>query len=58
MLNIYKDVTYFVDGNSSVGEEDAWTIWATILNDWEGSLKRKNPCVRDLVRRGVPHHFR
>ncbi|XP_030380700.1 ecotropic viral integration site 5 ortholog isoform X2 [Scaptodrosophila lebanonensis] len=43
---------------NSVAEEDIWTIWATILNDWEGALKRKNPCVRELVRRGIPHHFR
>ncbi|XP_075158921.1 ecotropic viral integration site 5 isoform X3 [Haematobia irritans] len=45
------------DGNS-VAEEDIWTTWATILNDWDGALKRKNPCVRELVRRGIPHHFR
>ncbi|KPU75410.1 uncharacterized protein Dana_GF22394, isoform B [Drosophila ananassae] len=43
---------------NSVAEEDVWTTWATILNDWEGALKRKNPCVRELVRRGIPHHFR
>ncbi|SPP89913.1 ecotropic viral integration site 5 ortholog isoform X2 [Drosophila guanche] len=43
---------------NSVAEEDIWTTWATILNDWEGALKRKNPCVRELVRRGIPHHFR
>ncbi|XP_017121863.1 ecotropic viral integration site 5 ortholog isoform X2 [Drosophila elegans] len=43
---------------NSVAEEDTWTTWATILNDWEGALKRKNPCVGELVRRGIPHHFR
>lgn len=43
---------------NSVAEEDVWTTWATILNDWEGSLKKKTPCVRELVRRGIPHHFR
>ncbi|KRK06485.1 ecotropic viral integration site 5 ortholog isoform X2 [Drosophila teissieri] len=43
---------------NSVAEEDIWTTWATILNDWEGALKRKNPCVSELVRRGIPHHFR
>lgn len=45
-------------GSSSVGEEDIWSIWATIVTDWEGSLKRKNPSVKDLVRKGIPHHFR
>ncbi|KAL5274820.1 EVI5L family protein [Megaselia abdita] len=40
------------------GEEDNWTVWATIVNDWDGSLKRKNPSVRDLVRQGIPQYFR
>jgi ecotropic viral integration site 5 protein len=45
-------------GSSSVGEEDIWSIWATIVTDWETSQKRKNPSVKELVRRGIPHHFR
>uniref|UniRef100_T1GFK8 Rab-GAP TBC domain-containing protein n=1 Tax=Megaselia scalaris TaxID=36166 RepID=T1GFK8_MEGSC len=36
-------------GGNSSGEEDNWTLWATIVNDWEGSLRRKNPCVRELA---------
>ena len=46
-----------LDGNS-VAEEDVWNTWANICSDWEGALKRKNPCVREFVRRGVPRHFR
>ncbi|XP_016948487.1 ecotropic viral integration site 5 ortholog isoform X1 [Drosophila biarmipes] len=42
----------------SVAEEDIWTTWGTIVNDWEGALKRKNPCVGELVRRGIPQYFR
>lgn len=45
-------------GGSSVGEEDIWSKWGTIVTDWEGSLKRKNPSVQELVRKGIPHHFR
>ena len=45
-------------GSSSVGEEDIWSIWGTIVTDWEGALKRKNPSVKELVRKGIPHHFR
>lgn len=45
-------------GSSSVGEEDIWSIWATIVTDWEGAQKRKNPSVKELVRKGIPHHFR
>lgn len=47
-----------VNSGTSVGEEDIWSTWASIVTDWEGSLKRKAPCVRELVRRGIPHHFR
>ncbi|XP_055681498.1 ecotropic viral integration site 5 ortholog isoform X1 [Lutzomyia longipalpis] len=46
------------NSGTSVVEEDIWQTWASIVTDWEGSLKRKNPCVRDLVRKGIPHHFR
>jgi ecotropic viral integration site 5 protein len=46
-------------GSSSVGEEDIWSIWATIVTDWETAQKtRKSPSVKDLVRKGIPHHFR
>ncbi|KAG5678854.1 hypothetical protein PVAND_008487 [Polypedilum vanderplanki] len=44
--------------SSSVGEEDIWSIWATIVTDWDNALKRKNPSVKELVRKGIPHHFR
>lgn len=44
--------------NGSGGEEDVWSTWAGIVNDWDASIKRKNPLVRDLVRKGIPHHFR
>ncbi|XP_058061453.1 ecotropic viral integration site 5 ortholog isoform X4 [Anopheles bellator] len=45
-------------GASSVGEEDVWSTWASIVTDWEASQKRKGPTVRELVRKGIPHHFR
>ncbi len=45
-------------GSSSVGEEDIWSIWAVIVTDWEAAQKRKNPSVKELVRKGIPHHFR
>ncbi|XP_058812810.1 ecotropic viral integration site 5 ortholog isoform X2 [Topomyia yanbarensis] len=45
-------------GASSVGEEDIWSTWASIVADWEAGQKRKTPTVRDLVRKGIPHHFR
>lgn len=47
-----------INSGNSVPEEDIWSTWASILTDWEGSLKKKNPCVRELVRKSIPHHFR
>ncbi|XP_063546445.1 ecotropic viral integration site 5 ortholog [Cydia strobilella] len=44
-----------VGGN---GEEDLWSTWGRIVNNWETEWKRKNQFIRDLVRQGVPHHFR
>ncbi|XP_026760918.1 ecotropic viral integration site 5 ortholog isoform X1 [Galleria mellonella] len=43
---------------SSNGEEDLWTLWGRIVSNWETEWKRRNQFVRDLVRQGVPHHFR
>lgn len=39
-------------------EEDLWTIWGRIVNDWDNFWKKRNAWVRELVRKGVPHHFR
>ncbi|XP_026730164.1 ecotropic viral integration site 5 ortholog isoform X3 [Trichoplusia ni] len=43
---------------SSNGEEDLWSLWGRIVSHWETEWKRRNQFVRDLVRQGVPHHFR
>lgn len=43
--------------SSSVGE-DIWSTWATIVNDWDVAESSKSPSVRELVREGIPHHFR
>lgn len=40
------------------GEEDLWTIWGRIVNDWETHWRKHNQLIRDLVRRGIPLHFR
>lgn len=42
----------------SNGEEDLWSLWGRIVSNWETEWKRRNQFVRDLVRQGVPHHFR
>lgn len=40
------------------GEEDQWSLWGRLVNDWESHWKKRNQFVRELVRKGVPHHFR
>ncbi|XP_059470176.1 ecotropic viral integration site 5 ortholog isoform X2 [Neocloeon triangulifer] len=44
--------------NGEEGEEDSWTVWGQVANDWDNCWKKKNQFVRDLVRKGVQHHFR
>ncbi|XP_043195541.1 ecotropic viral integration site 5 ortholog-like isoform X1 [Amphibalanus amphitrite] len=39
-------------------EEDAWVVWGRIVNEWDLHWKKKQQQVKDLVRKGIPHHFR
>merc|ERR1711953_764263 len=39
-------------------EEDLWVLWGKIINEWETWYKKKQPQLKELVRRGIPHHFR
>jgi len=40
------------------GEEDLWTTWGKILSEWDSNMKKNNNTVKELVRKGIPHHFR
>ncbi|XP_071443828.1 ecotropic viral integration site 5 ortholog isoform X2 [Hetaerina americana] len=40
------------------GEEDLWTLWGRVANDWDNFWKKRNQFVKDLVRNGIPKHFR
>uniref|UniRef100_A0A3B3CY80 Ecotropic viral integration site 5b n=1 Tax=Oryzias melastigma TaxID=30732 RepID=A0A3B3CY80_ORYME len=44
--------------NLSHLEEDSWIMWGRIVNEWEEVRKKKEKQLKDLVRRGIPHHFR
>ncbi|XP_077963786.1 ecotropic viral integration site 5 protein homolog isoform X12 [Gasterosteus aculeatus] len=44
--------------NLSHLEEDSWILWGRIVNEWEEVRKKKEKQLKDLVRRGIPHHFR
>ncbi|XP_019864834.1 ecotropic viral integration site 5 ortholog isoform X2 [Aethina tumida] len=39
-------------------EEERWTKWGHIVNDWENNWRKQNAQIKDLVRMGVPQHFR
>ncbi|XP_068095899.1 ecotropic viral integration site 5 protein homolog isoform X4 [Hyperolius riggenbachi] len=39
-------------------EEDTWLLWGRIVNEWEENYKKKEKQIKDLVRKGIPHHFR
>ncbi|XP_034738435.1 EVI5-like protein isoform X6 [Etheostoma cragini] len=44
--------------NLSHLEEDTWILWGRIVNEWEEVRKKKEKQLKDLVRKGIPHHFR
>uniref|UniRef100_H3D8C4 Ecotropic viral integration site 5 n=1 Tax=Tetraodon nigroviridis TaxID=99883 RepID=H3D8C4_TETNG len=44
--------------NLSHLEEDSWILWGRIVNEWEEVRKKKEKQLKELVRKGVPHHFR
>lgn len=42
------------DGNIS----DLWTRWGNIVADWDNQWRKRKDYVKELVRQGIPHHFR
>nr|XP_008999954.2 ecotropic viral integration site 5 protein homolog isoform X13 [Callithrix jacchus] len=44
--------------NLSHLEEDSWILWGRIVNEWEDVRKKKEKQVKELVHKGIPHHFR
>ncbi|XP_040215959.1 ecotropic viral integration site 5 protein homolog isoform X3 [Rana temporaria] len=39
-------------------EEDSWLLWGRIVNEWEEVYRKKEKPIKELVRKGIPHHFR
>lgn len=44
--------------NPADGEENTWTLWGHIVADWDYHWKKRKEFVKELVRQGIPHHFR
>uniref|UniRef100_A0A0N4ZT62 Rab-GAP TBC domain-containing protein n=1 Tax=Parastrongyloides trichosuri TaxID=131310 RepID=A0A0N4ZT62_PARTI len=37
---------------------DLWTVWGNLVKNWDHEMKKRPNDVKDLVRRGIPQHFR
>uniref|UniRef100_A0AC35TJM7 Rab-GAP TBC domain-containing protein n=1 Tax=Rhabditophanes sp. KR3021 TaxID=114890 RepID=A0AC35TJM7_9BILA len=37
---------------------DLWTVWSNLIKSWDYEMKKRPNDVKDLVRRGIPNHFR
>ncbi|XP_063974848.1 ecotropic viral integration site 5 ortholog isoform X3 [Diachasmimorpha longicaudata] len=40
------------------GEVDVWKRWGHIVADWDNYCKKHKDFIRELVKQGIPHHFR
>ncbi|XP_067129865.1 ecotropic viral integration site 5 ortholog-like isoform X2 [Centruroides vittatus] len=38
--------------------EDVWIMWGRIANEWDTYIKKKSSYVKEMVRKGIPQHFR
>ncbi|KAK2149211.1 hypothetical protein LSH36_462g01015 [Paralvinella palmiformis] len=47
-----------LDDISAAKPEDLWEIWGKLVSDWDNVARRKASYIRELVRKGIPHHFR
>ncbi|XP_021332683.2 EVI5-like protein isoform X3 [Danio rerio] len=44
--------------NLSQLEEDTWILWGRIVNEWDEWRRKKDKLLKELIRKGIPHHFR
>ena len=54
LSNIQQDINI----NPDNVPEDSWQVWGDIVNDWEMYQRKKPGLIKDLVKRGIPDHFR
>uniref|UniRef100_A0A3P8RBN9 Rab-GAP TBC domain-containing protein n=1 Tax=Astatotilapia calliptera TaxID=8154 RepID=A0A3P8RBN9_ASTCA len=57
-MHLYSLHCSSASSNLSHLEEDSWILWGRIVNEWEDVRKKKEKQLKDLVRKGIPHHFR
>ncbi|XP_043286416.1 ecotropic viral integration site 5 ortholog isoform X2 [Venturia canescens] len=56
--NSYGDVAGPRRQVSTDDEEVRWKLWGEVVVDWENYWKKRKDFVKELVRQGIPHHFR
>ncbi|KAJ8254445.1 hypothetical protein COCON_G00210570 [Conger conger] len=39
-------------------EEHTWVLWGRVVNAWEEWRRKKDKLLKELIRKGIPHHFR
>ncbi|XP_056366551.1 EVI5-like protein [Oenanthe melanoleuca] len=39
-------------------EEDTWILWGRIVNEWDEWRRKKEKLLKELIRKGIPQHFR
>ncbi|XP_057277227.1 EVI5-like protein [Pezoporus wallicus] len=44
--------------NLSHLEEDTWILWGRVVNEWDEWRRKKEKLLKELIRKGIPHHFR
>lgn len=44
--------------NLSHLEEDTWMLWGRIVSDWDEWRRKKEKLLKELIRKGIPQHFR
>ncbi|XP_064649192.1 EVI5-like protein isoform X2 [Lineus longissimus] len=54
----FSNLPFEEEPGLKANSEDSWEVWGRIVNDWESYSKKKPQYIKDLVRKGIPHHFR
>ncbi|UMM39010.1 hypothetical protein L5515_016236 [Caenorhabditis briggsae] len=39
-------------------EEDLWSVWGELILNWEVEVKKRPNHIKELVKKGIPQHFR
>ncbi|CAB3400840.1 unnamed protein product [Caenorhabditis bovis] len=39
-------------------EEDLWSVWGELIHNWDVEVKKRPNNIKELVKRGIPQHFR